>query len=140
MAATGGGPGPRRIIYIDDDRDFALLVKRACERRGHSIVTCAEPQYALKALAQDPLACELVITDYRMPGTDGLEVARTIRTLYPALPVVIMSGLVDDALVKAAAGVGVRRVLHKPFRAEHLIVLIELAAKEPAHPPEADTP
>lgn len=130
---TGASPGfePKRILYIDDDETFAFLVKRVCEGRGHSVATCSTSEEALAALGDDAAGFDLVITDYRMPGTDGIEVTRQIHAAHPGLRCVMMSGFVNDQLSRDAAAAGIGRVLHKPFRAEHLIVLIELAAKNP---------
>jgi CheY-like chemotaxis protein len=119
----------KRILYIDDDDIFASLVKITCERKGHEITVCLESHEALAALHRTPEAWDLVITDHRMPGPDGLEIARIIRDSYPKLPCVMVSSLINDALTKAAAEAGVRRLLHKPYKADHLIVLIELAMK-----------
>lgn len=137
MSDGGTGFSPKRILYIDDDETFGYLVKRVCESRGHRVVTCTSHDKALATLAQDPAGFDLVITDYRMPGTDGIEVARRVRKAHPGLKCVLISGLVNEQLSRDAAAAGIARVLHKPFRAEHLIVLIELAARdtEPPAPP-----
>jgi CheY-like chemotaxis protein len=132
-----GNPGPKRILYIDDDETFGFLVKRVCEGRGHRVEACTSHKKALEILAADPDGFDLVITDYRMPGTDGIEVTRRVREAHPGLKCVLMSGLVNEQLSRDAAAAGIARVLHKPFRAEHLIVLIELAARDPEPPPVA---
>lgn len=119
----------KRILYIDDDDIFAALVKTVCERKGHQVTICLESVQALDALEKTPGAWDLVITDHRMPGPDGLEIARIMREKYPGLPCVMVSSLITDSLTRAAADAGVRRLLHKPYKPDHLIVLIELATR-----------
>lgn len=119
----------KRILYIDDDDIFAALVKIACEKKGHAITVCLDSREALAALERTPDAWDLVITDHRMPGPDGLEIARVIRDRHAGLPCVMVSSLITEQLTTAAAEAGVRRLLHKPFKADHLIVLIELATR-----------
>jgi CheY-like chemotaxis protein len=121
-------PG-KRILYIDDDENFAFLVKTICERRGHQVTTFLDSAAALKAVEATPAAWDLVITDQRMPGPDGLEVARTLRDRVPDLACVMVSSVITEELTRAAQAAGVRRLLHKPYRPEHLIVLIEVATK-----------
>lgn len=140
MSDGNTGLSPKRILYIDDDETFGYLVKRVCEGRGHRVVACTSHEKALATLAADTEGFDLVITDYRMPGTDGIEVTRRVRAAHPGLKCVLMSGFVNEQLTRDAAAAGIARVLHKPFRAEHLIVLIELAARDasaPAAPTDA---
>jgi two-component system C4-dicarboxylate transport response regulator DctD len=122
-------PTARRILYIDDDESFSFLVKAVCERRGHTVTTYADPYAALAAVDLNPDAWDLVITDHRMPGADGFEIARTLRERHPALACVMISNHVTDALTKDAMAIGVRRFLHKPYKADHLVALIELATR-----------
>jgi CheY-like chemotaxis protein len=121
-------PG-KRILYLDDDENFAFLVKSICERKGHKVTTFLDSVEALKAVAATPDAWDLVITDHRMPGPDGMDVARALRDNYPHLPCVMVSSVINDELTRAANEAGVRRLLHKPYKPEHLIVLIEVATK-----------
>ena len=55
--------------------------------------------------------------------------ARALRDNHPDLPCVMVSSVINDELTRAANEAGVRRLLHKPYKPEHLIVLIEVATK-----------
>ena len=129
MSTPPDKPPGKRILYLDDDENFAFLVKSICERKGHKVTTFLDSDEALKAVAATPDAWDLVITDHRMPGTDGMDVARALRENHPHLPCVMVSSVIDDELTRAANEAGVRRLLHKPYKPEHLIVLIEVATK-----------
>ena len=122
-------PAARRILYIDDDEAFSFLVKTVCERRGHTVTIYTDPYAAVDAVAQTPDAWDLAIIDHRMPGASGIEIARTLRERHPDLPCVMISNFVTDEMVKAAAEVGVRRFLHKPYKPDHLVALVELATR-----------
>jgi CheY-like chemotaxis protein len=129
MSVSSDKPSGKRILYLDDDENYALLVKIICERKGHQVTTFLDATSALAAIDRTPGAWDLVITDHRMPGQDGMDVARALRDKHPHLPCVMVSSLINDDLARAAREAGVRRLLHKPYKPEHLIVLIEVAAK-----------
>ncbi len=58
---------------------------------------------------------DLILTDYNMPTLSGLEFARFVRTSRPDLPVILISGLIDEDLQSAARAAGINDVLPKPF-------------------------
>ena len=72
---------------------------------------------------QEP-AFDLVITDYNMPGFNGLDVAHALAAIRPGLPVVISSGYVSDELRQQASAAGVHTVLHKQNTLEELPLLV----------------
>ena len=127
MAESGEKVCSRRILCIDDDAHFASLLKCAVERIGHSVTTFADAALALDALDRAPAAWDLVITDFQMPGTDGLEVARHLGRHHPKLPFAVISHHITDAMARAAAGAGVRVLLHKPVGLAQFADLIERA-------------
>lgn len=96
-AAAARGQG-QRILYLDDDEVLRLTVAALLERQGYRVETHADPEAALAAVAATPAAIDLVVTDYNMPQMSGLAVARAVRQLHPALPVLIVTGQVSDAL------------------------------------------
>jgi CheY-like chemotaxis protein len=57
---------------------------------------------------------DVLVTDYRMPGLSGLELARESRRIAPDLPVVLLSGNLDDRVLEESAAIGVARCLGKP--------------------------
>ena len=102
-----------RILYLDDDETLVSLITRVSGRRGLQVSGFIDQGEALAALRADPSAYDLVVTDYNMPGTSGLDVAREIRLLRADLPVAVASGFIDEALQVQATGAGVRELVFK---------------------------
>jgi PAS domain S-box-containing protein len=116
-AAEGRG---RHILYIDDDQAQLFASKRLMERWGYRVSAYFEQREALDAVLSGKLRVDLVVTDFNMHGTSGLEIARTIRDALPDLPVIMVSGYVNDALRTQAAAAGVRELIAKPQDREEL--------------------
>jgi len=85
-----GGEGAKRILLIDDERDFALWARRVLEAGGGFEFTYApDPETGLRHVAAEPW--DLLITDIEMPGMTGLELLRRVHLIEPALPVAVVT-------------------------------------------------
>lgn len=115
MNAPNAGMASKRILYIDDDAELALLFKRWLEHGGHKVSTDCNPRHALEALRSHFSEFDLVVTDYRMPDIDGIAVAKTIQEQYPRLRCAVVTGDISSAMIECAAAAGVGPVLRKPF-------------------------
>jgi CheY-like chemotaxis protein len=84
----------RRILLVDDNANGLAARKSVLEELGYSIVTCTSGADALEQFTlRDPF--DLVVTDYKMPRMDGLELIGRLRMHTPGLPIVLISGYVD---------------------------------------------
>ncbi|MGH7629891.1 MAG: response regulator [Gemmatimonadales bacterium] len=114
------GPTPgvwgAAILVIDDEAQVRQLVRRTLEPAGATVLDAASGAAGLELVSRSPRPLDLVITDVRMPGITGVEVAQVLSIFRPDLPVLAISGYVD-------AGAEDRRitVLPKPFAPEELI-------------------
>lgn len=117
QAAEGRG---RLILYIDDDQAQLYASKRMIERWGYRVSAYIEQREALDAVLSGKVCADLVVTDYNMPGTSGLEIAKAIRDALPDLPVILISGYVTEELRTQAAAAGVRELISKPQDLEEL--------------------
>ena len=111
-----------RVLLVDDELCLLSVLEKGLERFGIRVTTDTEPARALDRLRLDPQAFDVFITDFDMPGSDGIETARLAREIRPDLPVVLCSGFLDGLSTERARAVGVTRTLAKP------IVPSELAA------------
>lgn len=82
-----------RILLVDDNANGLAARRTVLEELGHHIVTAANGSDALEQFAADRF--DLVVTDYKMPRMDGLELIGRLRKQVPALPIVLISGFVD---------------------------------------------
>ena len=120
MNATRG-----RILLVDDDPSLMRLLVLRLEAEGFEVVTAASGTEALQRLRGRPV--ELMISDLRMEGMDGIELFEHVQHYYPGLPVIIITaqGSIPDAV--AATQKGVFGFLTKPIEREQLKSLIERA-------------
>jgi CheY-like chemotaxis protein len=114
----------RKVLVVDDDPVVGKSFDRVLSNKGYAVVTASDGAEALRKLAAEEY--DAVFTDIRMPGMDGITVAKHIKERRPWLPVVIVSGYAtadNEARAKAA---GVSAVLHKPLSPE----MIEDSARD----------
>ncbi len=109
-------PTGKRVLLVEDDKAVRVLLKRLLARHGHDVVAAADGAEALEQAKRGP-ALDLLVTDVRMPGMQGPELARLLRVNQPNLPVLLISGYANEIAgdVLAMPRVG---VLDKPFDAE----------------------
>ena len=123
----GGG---RHVLVLDDDEAIVPMTERLLQRAGYRVTTFQHADAALAAVQQQPLAFDVVVTDYNMPGRNGLEVVRELARLNPWLPVIVSSGYISDTLRAEAAALGVRYLLNKENTLEDLCRLVQQALGE----------
>jgi len=104
------------------------VVERLLQRAGWQTSSVASASEALEALAATPF--DLVVTDFNMPSSSGLDLAVQLARSHPALPVVIISGYVSNELVRGAEQVGVRHLLQKQDLFEELTPLVQRVLSE----------
>jgi DNA-binding NtrC family response regulator len=81
-----------RILIVDDEADIRNSLKRRYQLKGYEVDTADQGGSALALLEQKPY--QVVISDIKMPGIDGIELLRRIRAEYPMTRVIIMTGYV----------------------------------------------
>ncbi len=112
-AATTTG---RTVLLVDDEAPVRRLAERALRRQGFDVIAAASAEDALEELARKnpvaALAC--VISDVVMPGLDGPALVRQLRTTWPNLPAILMSGYADATLRDSLQADDIR-FLPKPF-------------------------
>ncbi len=111
--------GPRgrgeRILLIDDEVGLAEIGKRRLEGIGYKVTALSDPSLALKLFRENPGYFDLVLTDYAMPEITGLQLAAMLTALRPDLPVMLLTGHLEDFPADALAQAGIRRVSVKPM-------------------------
>lgn len=113
------------ILVVDDSISVRKALERILEPHGHEVVVAASAEEALEKLAA--AAPELVISDVVMPGLDGYALAEKLRERDPTLPLLLISGIVDDEVRERAADVGASAVVRKPFTPADLLPAIARA-------------
>jgi CheY-like chemotaxis protein len=83
-----------RILVAEDEFIVRLVVTEALADAGHEIIAAPDGNVALKLL-EDPGQIAAVVTDFHMPGADGIVVAEAARQRHPGIPVVVITGRPD---------------------------------------------
>jgi two-component system nitrogen regulation response regulator GlnG len=90
-----------RVWVVDDDRSVRFVLATALREAGYAVEGFDSARAALDALQQHHVP-DLLFTDVRMPGDDGLVLLDRLKALYPALPVIVMSAYTDIASTAGA--------------------------------------
>jgi CheY-like chemotaxis protein len=106
----------KKVLVIDDDPVVGKSFQRVLGGKGYAVISAASGAEALERLAREDY--DVVYTDIKMPGMDGLEVTERIRASRPWLPVVIVTGYGSQANETRATELGVAGFLHKPLSPE----------------------
>ena len=112
-----------RILLAEDDDSLRAFLTTSLTRAGHDVAGYGDGDSAWEALEHSSF--DLLLTDIRMPGLDGIELARQARRRYPHLSVLLVTAYAQDALGApdlGGAGIG---VLSKPFNLNELIDRVE---------------
>ncbi len=104
----------QRVMYVDDDEALVFLVKRLLTNKGFSVITFTDPQEAVAALRANPLQCDLLVTDFNMPGYSGVDLLRDVRSIRPDLPTALASGYITPEIERDALAAGARVLIYKP--------------------------
>ena len=116
-----------RVLLADDEPRLLKVVCRGLERLGFTVTAVATADLALDALRATPDAFDVLITDFDMPGIDGIEAARAARALRADLPIILCSGFLDPDKQKQAREAGVCEFAGKPILASDLANRIQKA-------------
>jgi CheY-like chemotaxis protein len=103
----------KKIMVVDDDPVVATSLNRVLTGKGYAVITAKDGEEALDKLRSEKY--DLVYTDIRMPGMNGLELAEHVKAHQPWLPVVIITGYGNAESEARAATAGVAGFLHKPL-------------------------
>jgi CheY-like chemotaxis protein len=103
----------RRILVVEYDRSVALTLRDGLQRLPDCEVTVAIDAGGALQLCEQK-AFDVLITDYKMPGMDGLALTARVRELCPRTRVIMVTGYRDDALSQEPAAALVRSILDRP--------------------------
>jgi PAS domain S-box-containing protein len=108
-----GGPNAIRVLHVDDDPEFAAVAAEFVQRHADVDVvdTATGAAAALERLADDDVDC--VVSDYDMPGRDGIELLEAVRDVDPDLPFVLYTGKGSEEVASRAISAGVTDYLQK---------------------------
>ena len=124
MSASVTNPA---IMLVEDDPDTLRLLWLIITElaTGYTILTCPDGDVALKQAMQQPTP--LIITDYNLPGMNGLQLTAAVKAHAPATRVMLISASMGPDLERRARDRGVDYVVRKPFHIDPLIQMVRAA-------------
>ena len=117
------------ILVVDDDRIFLGLVKRILEREGFAAHCVESGEEAIAQIKERTFS--LMITDFNMPGLNGLELARKGLEIAPQMPIIMNTGRISPIIIRLAKEIGIAKVLSKPFLTSELMKTIRDVMETP---------
>jgi excisionase family DNA binding protein len=120
--------GRPRVLVVDDEATIRDLLSKTLALAEYDVDIASDGRAALDRLRI--IAYDLLITDLKMPGVDGLTVIREARRLKADLPVIIITGFSNEASAIEAVNLGVSGYLTKPFRVPRVLAAASKALGE----------
>lgn len=122
-----------RVWIVDDDRSVRYVLAAALREAGHAVDAFDRAAAVIDALEVQPPP-DLLFTDVRMPGDDGLALLDKLKARAPQLPVIVMSAYTDVASTAGAFRGGAHEFLSKPFDLDDAVALVERTLGRDAAP------
>ncbi|HAF30917.1 MAG TPA: sigma-54-dependent Fis family transcriptional regulator [Bacteroidales bacterium] len=117
----------KRILVIDDDTYICNLLVNYLDQNGYKAEYTISGIKGLKRIEKDDF--DLVLCDFRLPDTDGLEILQKIKTLKPNVPVIIMTAYAEVKMAVKLIKSGAFEYVLKPIQPEEILQLISRATK-----------
>ena len=113
----------KTILMVDDEPAILTVLELLLNKFGYIVVLKSTAESAL-FLIREGVNIDLVITDYRMPGMNGVEFIRALRRILPSVPVLMLTG---DITVEIEPGLGVFERINKPVMGKELDRIVRAA-------------
>jgi DNA-binding NtrC family response regulator len=117
-----------KILIVDDQVSFCNHIQAALEMEGYSAVVAHNAEQAVAQLSSQPY--DILLTDMKMPGIEGLELFKMARKIDPEISGIIMTAYGSISSAVAAIKHGASNYLQKPFEPESLLMAIEKTVRE----------
>ncbi|MFC1857438.1 HD domain-containing phosphohydrolase [Thermodesulfobacteriota bacterium] len=116
-----------RILVVDDEKDIRDVIKQAVEMAGYECLTAGSGGEALEIL--DEQEVDLIITDVRMPGMDGIELTRQVKARHGA-DVIVMTAYAEGLSYENVIEIGASDFVQKPVSPQELLVRLKRVLRE----------
>jgi two-component system response regulator FixJ len=124
----------QHVFFVDDEPKVCKMVGRTLEQVSLKVTCFTDPTDCLKQL-RCRTSCDLLITDVKMPGMDGIELLIEVKRIIPSLPVLVITGYGDIPIAVKALKVGALDFIEKPLDRQSFLSAVESALKQDAHSP-----
>lgn len=115
----------KKILVVDDDSTFCLMLKSYLTKYGFSVTSTSNVDTALDTMKKTPV--DLILSDYRMPGKDGMEMLEMLKAQGIHVPLILMTSYGDIRLAVRAMKLGAYDYITKPVNPTELLELVKAA-------------
>ncbi len=116
----------QEILLVDDDNSNLIYMSEILRMSGYVVASFHDAPSALLAI-REGIRFDLVITDYRMLGMNGLEFIEALRRLLPVVPVIMLTAHGDIDTYFKALNLGVFEYVHKPLKKSEILRITKVA-------------
>jgi len=116
-----------KILVIDDDPGVGKLIARLLEKKGHEVTILTSGEDAMKRITGEKF--DIVITDIKLPGMDGMTVMEKIKTISMDIDVIVITGFGSIESAVSFMKAGALDYISKPINNEHLEIVIQKAVE-----------
>lgn len=113
----------KKILLADDEQVLLKAIEFRLQKDGYEVKTVKNGQEAMDELANNNYS--MVISDLMMPGIGGMELLQHIKSNYPELPVLLLTGLKSEDIVIQAFDIGAEDFMTKPFNPKELSIRVK---------------
>jgi DNA-binding NtrC family response regulator len=117
-----------RILFVDDDNDILMMVEQYLQMQGYDVTTVNSGLKALDLIREEEV--QIIFSDYKMPEFNGLELLAAVKQFNPMIEVIIVTGYGSMESAVQAMKFGCYDYLQKPFKLEHLKLIIDRIIEE----------
>lgn len=118
----------RRILFVDDEELLVEAGAKLLEWSGFRVTGFSCPETGMRTFRANPEEFAMIVTDYHMPGCNGLEFAQQARRIRPTIPILLVSGFITDQLRAEAGLAGINEVRSKPLGPPDLLRAVDALA------------
>jgi two-component system NtrC family response regulator len=118
------------ILLVDNELNMLEIGKETLNMFGYKVIPRPDAESALSVI-RDGTDIDLVITDYRMPGMNGVEFLAILRTVLPSVPVIMLTGYSSVEIYLQSISLGAFEYLNKPFKKKELYHTVRSALQRP---------
>jgi len=112
------------ILLVDDEEMMVDVTRQILERLGFDVVAKTSSIDALEAFQEEPDEFDLVITDQVMPNMTGTQLAKSLISIRPDIPVILCSGFPENVSTEELKSIGIKEFFMKPISREEIAVII----------------
>ncbi len=113
----------KRILVVDDDHSSRVVLELLLRREGYDVQVTEDGCTALTLLKTESF--DMILSDFLMPGMNGLEMAKAVRKIDETIPIILMSARVHLLEQEGIAQAGITQLLTKPFTREEMRTCLE---------------